>query len=216
MNSKNKVETPTIRKRKTQQFLKKVGSTLVVPLFLMIVGAVMTLIPLWELVGQAATWGSVLFNEVSVEVPKAEFLINDATVYRPDLGEQFATLHIPALELSHPVYQGDGDAQLRLGVGHYVGSLLPGEGGNVVLSGHRETVFFDLKDIEVGDTISMEVAYGTYEYQVREIYITTPDDVGPTQPTGVEQLTLYTCYPFTMWGPTPERYIVVADFVGLE
>ena len=104
------------------------------------------------------------------------------------------------MNLEVPILQGEGNAQLRHGVGHYVGSLLPGEGGNVVLSGHRETAFYPLKDVTLGDRVFVQTDYGAYEYQVSDIYITTPDDVTPTVPTEEERLTMYTCYPFIKWG----------------
>ena len=92
---------------------------------------------------------------------------------------------------------------------------MPGEGGNVVLAGHRETVFWPLEQIEIGDEVIVETSYGIYTYEVEEIYVTEPSDVTPTTPTDEERLTFYTCYPFIKYGPTPERFIVVAKFISV-
>ena len=203
-------------KEKRRYFLKRLGITLVIPLFLMVIGSIMMLVPFWGLVSQAMTFSSVIFYDPNLEITHTSFQINDHTMYLPKIGDEFATLNIPSADLEVSIYQGEGNEQLRKGVGHYVGSLLPGEGGNVVLSGHRETAFYALKDLEVGDKVYVETDYGTYEYEVSDIYITTPDDVSATMPTDTEKLTMYTCYPFIKYGPTPERYIVVSDFIQMK
>lgn len=203
-------------KDKRRYFLKKLGITLVIPLFLLVIGSIMMLVPFWGLVSQAMTFSSIIFYDPNLEITQTAFQINDQTMYLPKIGDEFAMLNIPSADLSVPIYQGEGNDQLRKGVGHYVGSLLPGEGGNVVLSGHRETAFYALKDLVVGDKVYVETDYGTYEYEVSDIYITTPDDVSVTMPTETEKLTMYTCYPFIKYGPTPERYIVVSDFIQLK
>ena len=204
------------RKRKRGYFFKKLGITIVVPLFLMVIGSMMMIIPLWTRFGEIITYSSLVFNNPTTEIQQTQFTINDQTMYRPLIGEQFATLFIDEVELEVPVFQGESAAELRKGAGHYVLSVLPGEGGNVVLSGHREKAFYSLKDVEIGNMVTIETDYGKYQYEVSDIYITTPDDVTPTVPTETERLTMYTCYPFVKWGPTPERYVVVAEFVSMK
>ncbi len=203
-------------KQKRQFFLKRLGITLVVPLFFMVIGAMMMFIPVWSWIGEALSFSSLIFYDPSLEMTQTEFQINNQTMYLPQIGEEFATLKIPGADLEVGIYQGEGNAQLRRGVGHYVGSLLPGEGGNMVLSGHRETAFYALKELKQGDLVYVETDYGTYEYEVSDIYITTPDDVSPTMPTETEQLTMYTCYPFVKYGPTPERFVVVSNLVQIK
>lgn len=182
----------------------------------MVIGSMMMLIPLWGMISETLTYSSLIFYNPNIEVKETQFKINNQTMNRPLIGSQFATLKIESVDLDVPVLQGEGNAELRKGVGHYVGSLLPGEGGNVVLSGHRETAFYPLKDVKVGDEVKVETDYGQYVYRISDIYITTPDDITPTIPTDTERLTMYTCYPFIKWGPTPERYIVVADLIDIK
>lgn len=203
-------------KQRRRHFLKKIGITLVIPLFLMVVGSMMMLIPLWGMISETINYSSLIFYNPNVEVQETQFTINDQIMYRPLIGSQFATLKIENVELEVPILQGEGKDELRKGVGHYVGSLLPGEGGNIVLSGHRETAFYPLKDVEIGDEVIIETDYGQYLYQISDIYITTPDDITPTIPTDTERITMYTCYPFVKWGPTPERYVVVADLIDMK
>lgn len=182
----------------------------------MVIGCMMMLVPLWGMLGEVMTYSSLIFYDPDIKIKQTSFTINDQTMYRPLIGEKFANLKIDTVSLEVPILQGEGNAELRKGVGHYVLSLLPGEGGNVVLSGHRETAFYALKDVSLGDQVTVETDYGTYIYQIADIYITTPDDVTPTEPTDTERLTMYTCYPFIKYGPTPERYVVVADLVEIK
>ena len=204
------------RKKKRGYFFKRLGITLVIPLFLMVIGLMMIFIPLWGMISEVINYSSLIFYDPSIDIQQTQFTINDQTMYRPLIGKQFATLSIDAVSLDVPIFQGESAAELRQGAGHYVLSLLPGEGGNVVLSGHRETAFYPLKDVEIGDLVVVETEYGQYQYEVSDIYVTTPDDITPTEPTETEKLTMYTCYPFIKWGPTPQRYVVVADFVSMK
>lgn len=183
---------------------------------MMVIGLMMMLIPCWNLISEATNVSSLIFYNTDIEIDQMQFMINGELMTLPKFGDEFANLTIPSVNLETSILQGEGSSQLRQGVGHYVGSLLPGEGGNMVLSGHRETAFYPLRDVQIGDQVFVETDYGRYEYQISEIYITTPDDITPTMPTESEKLTMYTCYPFVKWGAAPERYVVVADFVQLK
>ena len=205
----------TVQERR-RYFFKKLGITFVIPIFLMVIGLMMILVPLWGTLSEAMTYSSLIFYNPNIKVKETSFMINDQTMYRPLIGEQFATLSIDSVSLEVPILQGEGNTELRKGAGHYVLSLLPGEGGNIVLSGHRETAFYGLKDVVLGDQVTVETDYGTYIYQISDIYITTPDDVTPTEPTDKERLTMYTCYLFIKYGPTPERYVVVAALIEIK
>lgn len=72
---------------------------------------------------------------------------------------------------------------MKKGVGHYAGSTLPKENGNFVIAGHRDTVFKRLKNIKVDDKIFIETYWRKYEYKVKDIRITNPDDYTVLEPT---------------------------------
>lgn len=95
----------------------------------MVIGSMMMLVPLWGTMSEAMTYSSLIFYNPNIKVKETSFMINDQTMYRPLIGEQFANLKIDAVSLEVPVLQGEGNAELRKGAGHYVLSLLPGEGG---------------------------------------------------------------------------------------
>jgi sortase A len=132
----------------------------------------------------------------------------------PSLGDQFGNLIITSVSLDFPVYHGDREDDLRKGIGHYNGSRFPGEGGNVVLVGHRNTVFKPLKQVQIGDSVTLETTYGKYEYVISDIRITEGNDKTIVEPSNNEKLTLYTCYPFDYIGNAPKRYVVTCTLVN--
>ena len=132
-------------------------------------------------------------------------------------GEQIGTISISSVEMSVEAYQGDLETELRMGAGHSSVSLLPGQDGNIVFAAHRTSYFKPLQNVAVGDEVIFETTYGTFTYNVREIRILESGDFSLiTKETDMEQLTLYTCYPFKYIGNAPDRYAVFCDLVESE
>jgi sortase A len=123
-------------------------------------------------------------------------------------------IEIPRLQLSAIVIDGDDSKTLRRAVGHIIGSPLPGQPGNVALTGHRDTFFRPLRNIRRDDTIVVTTLQGKYRYRVVSTRIVNPLDVAVLKSTGDENLTLVTCYPFYFVGPAPDRFIVLAERIG--
>ena len=201
--------------KNNSRLLKKLGITFVIPLVLSITGVLIFLSAGWNLIAESYMMGSTIFAQPNTDVGSVKFNINNQEVYRPDVGKQFATLKISEINLEKPILHGDGSNELRQGIGHYSGSLLPGEGGKVVLSGHRDTVFKSLENIEIGDQILIEAEWGTFEYKVSEINIVDKNDHHVLDPVDYEVLTMYTCYPFNYIGYAPNRFVVTGEFVGV-
>jgi sortase A len=126
-------------------------------------------------------------------------------------GDLIGQLIIPSLDYELPIYEGTEDAQLKKGVGRYIGLAYPGESDNCVLSGHRDTVFTKLGDLKIGETILVNTDLGLFSYRVTGIRIVEADDKTVIVPTDVATLTLTTCYPFVYIGAAPQRYIVTAE-----
>ena len=59
-----------------------------------------------------------------------------------------ARLSAPALGISRIVLAGASGSSLAFGPGHLFGSSSPGEKGNVIISGHRDTHFSFLEKIK--------------------------------------------------------------------
>jgi sortase A len=119
-------------------------------------------------------------------------------------------IEIPRLPLSAVVVEGTGKTVLRRAVGHIPGTALPGEPGNVCLTGHRDTFFRRLKDLKIKDEIQLSTLAGNFNYEVESLRVVEPDNVGVLAPAGHNVLTLVTCYPFYFVGPAPQRWIVRA------
>lgn len=129
------------------------------------------------------------------------------------ISDKIGTLNIPSVDIKVDVLQGDREAELRLGAGHYPGSYLPGQNNNILIAAHRTTHFRNLEYLEVGDNIYFETTYGMYVYNIDEIRIIDGNDNSVAGETAKEQLTLYTCYPFVYFGNAPNRFVVIASLV---
>jgi sortase A len=120
-------------------------------------------------------------------------------------------LEIPRLGLSAMMMEGDDAKTLRRAVGHIPGTPLPGQPGNIALTGHRDTFFRPLRNIRANDIIVVTTLQGEYRYRVLSTRIVTPDNVAVLDAAGGEILTLVTCYPFYFVGAAPDRFIVRAE-----
>jgi len=132
-----------------------------------------------------------------------------------------ALLRIPKVGIEVPVLEGTSDATLNRGVGHIAGTALPGQPGNLAITGHRDGFFRPLKDVVPGDIIELQrpnqssgqTAQQTDRYVVRNIKIVSPTDTSVLNNTTGSTLTLVTCFPFYYVGAAPQRYIVQATLL---
>ena len=135
----------------------------------------------------------------------------DIMGYDEDYGQVFGVLTIPALDdRSIGIMEGADFDALAQGVGHVESTAFPGQGEQIVMSGHRDTVFRDFAQLELGDTFVVDMLYGTYEYEIKEIVIVDKDDTTVIGPMGEEVLVVSTCYPFGYIGPAPQRAVFYA------
>nr|WP_054951265.1 class D sortase [Numidum massiliense] len=134
-----------------------------------------------------------------------------AEYFAPKTGDAVGILRLPRLQESLPIVEGVTDEQLARGVGHYAGTAFPTEGNQIVLSGHRDTVFTRLGELKINDELEVEVPYGTFTYVIERTEIVPADDRTVIRPTAPEEvLTVTTCYPFGYIGDAPDRYIIHA------
>ena len=141
------------------------------------------------------------------------------------VGQGLTRLRIPKLDVEVLVVEGTTPAALKAGAGHYVGTPLPGEAGNVAIAGHRTTFgrpFNRMDELVEGDKVFLDTPFSTVEYTVVPAFDghanpwpTTPQDFGvvapPTNP-GQKMLTLTTCHPK---GSARERLILRAVQTGV-
>lgn len=144
-----------------------------------------------------------LVQEDKPKVKKEEFL--------PETGEASGLLVIPKISAELAIVEGTDPDNLEKGVGHYKGSFYPEENGQIVLSGHRDTVFRKAGELELGDLLTMKMPYGEYTYEIVGTKIVSADDKSIiTLQNSEEELILTTCYPFSYVGDAPDRYIMYA------
>lgn len=132
----------------------------------------------------------------------------------PDLGTGIAVIKIPKIGVNAVVVEGVQLEDLKKGPGHYPGTALPGQLGNVAIAGHRTTYgapFFRLDELAVGDEITLIDAAGTYKYLVSENKVVSPSRVDVIEPTSDARLTLTTCNPKFS---ARQRLIIVAQLQG--
>jgi len=126
-------------------------------------------------------------------------------------GSSLGQIEISSIGLTAMIEEGDDRRTLRRAVGHISGTALPGQQGNIVLAGHRDTFFRPLRNIHKGDEIILKTLNGSYRYRVDFIEVVGPHVTEVLDDSAAPILTLVTCYPFYFVGPAPKRFIVRAS-----
>jgi len=113
--------------------------------------------------------------------------------------QQAVRIQIPAIGVDAPVVQGDGWDQLKKGVGQHIGSMDPGQVGNVVLSAHDDVfgeIFRNLDQLQAGDRVILYTTQQQYIYSVTASQLVAPTQVEVMNPTSEPTVTLISCYPY--------------------
>lgn len=174
-----------------------------------------------------------------VQQPLADQLVTSPDLYarfeqrRLIAGDPMSRIVIPKIGVNNLVVEGTDMDDLRAGAGHYEGSPLPGEAGNVAIAGHRSTwasPFRHLDQLREGDHIEIHSPLATHVYAVipgGEIADQTRinNDCPPEVPCWVTadnawsvvdaqreaMLTLTTCHPV---GSARQRLILRAKLIS--
>lgn len=133
-------------------------------------------------------------------------------------GDLLGTIQFSNSNKIIPLKYGHTNEMLDEGVGCVEDRILsvPGRENNSVIYGHREEVFWDLKDIQIGDEVYIEMREGYMTFKVYEIQILNPKDIYIYEETDESIITLVTCYPFIYMGRVEARYVVKAELVSIE
>ena len=126
-----------------------------------------------------------------------------------------ARLRSEAREVDLIILEGGSGRTLAFGPGHLSASAMPGEIGNTVIAGHRDTHFRFLRSIETGELLSIELAGGQkHVYKVIGTDVVDSRKGSLVLDTDAPMLTLVTCYPFEARAPGGSlRYIVTAKML---
>ena len=115
------------------------------------------------------------------------------------------TIKIPSLKINMKVWEGETDASMKKGLGHY--SSTSAWDGNVAVCGHNrgaKYVIGSIKNLEQGDTITYTTVYGTRTYAVETVTVISNTDWSYLQSTAGNRITITTCL-----ADHPESRVVV-------
>lgn len=128
-----------------------------------------------------------------------------------------AKLDAPRLDASAIVLSGGSGEALAFGPGHLDNTPMPGEAGASVISAHRDTHFTFLRDLRVGDEVSVTRSDGAIFW-----FRAVSTDVVHWDASGIDPhmdghwLILATCWPFEALTPGDLRYLVRLQMIGRQ
>jgi sortase A len=121
---------------------------------------------------------------------------------------QLGGISIPKIGLEAPLLEGIRLTTLDNGPGHWPGTAMPGENGNVVVAAHRTShgaAFRNIDQLVAGDLVQFSTAAGIIDYTVTGTQIVTPDAIWIVNPTENATATLFACHPL---GSVSHRIVV--------
>ncbi len=140
------------------------------------------------------------------------------------VGQGLTRLRIPTLGVDVLVVEGTTPSALKAGAGHYVGTPLPGDAGNIAIAGHRTTYgrpFNRMNEMKAGDKVLLETPFAEFEYTVVPPFENHPNPwavapnnfgvVSPPPSPSDHWLTLTTCHPK---GSAKQRLILRLKLTG--
>ena len=123
-----------------------------------------------------------------------------------------ARLTVKTRDVDLIVLAGGSGRTLAFGPGHLGASAMPGQVGNSVIAGHRDTHFAFLRDTEPGELIGVESFDGVrHLYKVTAVNVVDSRKGSLLLDTELSMLTLVTGYRFgAVEAGGPMRYVVTA------
>jgi sortase A len=188
---------------------------------LVTLGVILLLFVGWQLwwtdvVSDADAAQVVATIERQIDAPDSSFVQPG----KAKLGDAYAIVRIPRFGATYarPLYEGTTREVLQRGIGHYVGTALPGEIGNFAMAAHRTTYgkpFNRIAELRDQDVILVETKDNYFVYRVTGHQIVPPSQTSVLLPVpdqaGVEAtvatLTMTSCHPEFS---ARERYVVHA------
>ncbi len=149
---------------------------------------------------------------------EAEWERQATNVSKPDhasisADQMLTRVIIPKINMDAIVIEGASRKDLSEGPGHMKETAMPGESGNAVITGHRDTFFRHIYELVKGDQIQVRRNGRVFTYEVTGKRVVEPDDLSVIKQTADPRLTLITCYPTYYIGPAPQRLVVFSKLV---
>lgn len=143
----------------------------------------------------------------------------------PEIAEN--SIYIPAIEIEAPLIwrvnnlPKEVSEGLSKGVIHVNGTALPGQKGNVYITGHSSnyvwvrqkynSIFSNISKLVVGDLIYVRFNDQVYAYKVFDQKVVSAKDLSILNPSNDSRLTLATCWPL---GTSLKRMVILANQIS--
>lgn len=197
----------------------------------------------WPIIAWQIFQVPLLSSKVSnIPIPKGQVFSQNSIIDQniqvakdPDGFSYFTTNHkpqgkrpkeflisIPKLDIKSAKTQVDS-LDFYKSLSHFPGSALPGEKGNVFITGHSalpqfadsknyRAIFTKLPTLEIGDVVNVQVENKNYQYVVQYKKIVDPNDLSVLSPISknAKNLTLMTCVPP---GTNLKRIVVISSLM---
>lgn len=178
-----------------------------------------------RLLADARLYNAKLYNEyiydASQNIPWQGKVPDYNSELKVDSSGLMGYISIPQIAVNDvPIYHGDSETTLAVGVGHIPQTSLPIGGVNThaVLPAHsgrvNNTLFTDLDMLKLGDVFYINVLNEKLKYEVDNIKVVNPKDVSSLGIIkGKDLVTLVTCYPT---GINNKRLLVTGERIPLS
>lgn len=173
------------------------------------------LISLGLIIFAYANWLQIkaVVAQVLIEQAWGETLKAPEKIHTPWAWADFwpvAKLKVAENDAVYVLSSASGQA-LAFGPGHMQESAEPGQFGQVMIAGHKDSHFSFLKTIELGNSVQLESISGSHFYKISDMKIVDSTEYQLPLADN-DELLLITCYPFNslqMNGPL--RLVVTAS-----
>jgi sortase A len=126
---------------------------------------------------------------------------------------ELGTIEIPKIGITKKLLEGITLNTLDLAPGHWPGTAMPGQVGNVVIAGHRtshDKPFRYVDQLTIGDEVIFTTTEGRFVYSVTGTTVVQPDAMYIIDQTSTPTATLFACHPP---GSTRQRIVVTLALV---
>ncbi|MET0736425.1 MAG: class E sortase [Microbacterium sp.] len=169
-------------------------------------------------------------TEPSAE-PATPETVEPPVLPEPADAEIFGTMHIPRFGADYMVPMAGGVSRSGtldpIGIGHYPGTVMPGQPGNFAVAAHRTTwgkPFNRIAELHVGDAIVVETPGGWYTYRFRTLAYVQPSQVEILRPVpqgfapaaGTAYMTMTSCSPMYSLAERIVAFSVFESFTPRE
>lgn len=211
---KLKLRTIVIRRKMKQKITKRTAIPKFSINYLIIV---LLILAVWQLGQGGYIYAKALFAQYLIETAWQKTLGGDQQVRPWSWADTWPVAKLTSRKYHTKLFilAGDNGRTLAFGPGYRFGSELPGDFGNSIVSGHRDTHFYFLRDVKLFDKFEIQKRDGTIvNYRVTNIKVVSIENDFVIERNTLSTLTLVTCYPFdSIITGGKLRYIVTAQKV---